>query len=196
MDQEPEKPSTPFIPPPTLAKPSTPPPSPMDTMRPAAPASAPDAKVDLHVVAPGEEGVRKDGLASFGNRAIALVIDFVVIVGLSAAMRMILPGFLAPIGGLLGLAYLLTRDSLPFLGGQSVGKKAMKLQAVTLEGRSLAGDWKTGAIRNATLAIPLVIFVEIYFLLTREDKPDHGKRLGDELAKTKVIVVKPPVVEE
>jgi hypothetical protein len=39
--------------------------------------------------------------------------------------------------------------------------------------------------------------VELFVLLTREDKPERGRRLGDEWAKTKVIVeIKPQVADE
>ena len=74
------------------------------------------------------------------------------------------------------LAYLLLRDAL--FGGQSIGKKAMKYKAVKEDGSSLAGDFVASATRNVTLFIPLLdaIFVLI-------DKP----RLGDSLAKTKVV---------
>ena len=85
----------------------------------------------------------------------------------------------------------MTRDSLPFLGGQSVGKKAMKLRVVTQQGASLVNNWEAALIRNAVLAIPLFGFVELIILLTREDKPERGLRLGDEWAKTKVIIAPP-----
>jgi len=114
----------------------------------------------------------------------------VLAVGLQIAVWIVLPGFFgASIPTLVGLAYLVTRDSLPFLGGQSVGKKAMHLKAVTLDDKSLAGNWEPGLIRNAVLVIPLFALVEVFILLTREDTPEHGRRLGDEWAKTKVIVV-------
>jgi hypothetical protein len=45
------------------------------------------------------------------------------------------------------MAYFVTRDSLPFLGGQSVGKKAMKLTVVTLDDKSLSGNWEPAVIR-------------------------------------------------
>jgi uncharacterized RDD family membrane protein YckC len=88
---------------------------------------------------------------------------------------------------------MVTRDSLPFLGGQSVGKKAMKLQVVTLEDKPITGNWEAALIRNGVLLIPFFGLIEIYVLLTREDKPERGRRLGDEWAKTKVIIaVEPP----
>jgi len=83
----------------------------------------------------------------------------------------------------------LTRDSLPFLDGQSIGKKMMKTKAVKEDGSSLSGDWVTGATRNILLAIPFAGLVECVIILTRSGRPDDGRRLGDDWAKTKVISV-------
>lgn len=131
-------------------------------------------------------------IAPFNTRMIAAIIDVAVMAGLWIAVSMILPHFAAKIAGLLGIAYLVTRDSLPFLGGQSVGKKAMKLKAVTLEGNALTGNWEPAIIRNGVLLIPLFGLIELFILLSREGKPEHGRRLGDEWAKTKVILAPDP----
>lgn len=84
---------------------------------------------------------------------------------------------------------MLTRDSLPMLDGQSIGKKVMKTKALKEDGSSLSGDWVTGATRNLLLAIPLVGIVECFIILTRSGNPEAGLRLGDDWAKTKVISV-------
>jgi len=131
-------------------------------------------------------------LAPFNTRIIAALIDVAVAAGLMIAAMWILPDFAATIAWLLGIAYLVTRDSLPFLGGQSVGKKAMKLKAVTLEGKSLVGNWEPSLIRNGVLIIPPFPLIELYVLLSREGKSGHGFRLGDEWAKTKVIIAEDP----
>lgn len=136
------------------------------------------------------------GIAPFNTRFIAVAIDLVVATGIGILLAMILPDFAAKLAWLTGTAYLITRDSLPFLGGQSVGKKAMKIKAVTLDGQSLAGNWEKAAIRNAVLIIPLFPLVELLILLTREDKPDRGRRLGDEWAKTKVVLAPDLPAEE
>jgi uncharacterized RDD family membrane protein YckC len=83
---------------------------------------------------------------------------------------------LVTVGYLIFFAYILLRDAL--FGGQSIGKKAMKYIAVKEDGSSLAGDFAASAMRNVTLFIPLL---DAIFVIT--DKP----RLGDTLAKTKVI---------
>jgi uncharacterized RDD family membrane protein YckC len=84
---------------------------------------------------------------------------------------------------------MLTKDSLPILDGQSIGKKVMKTKAVKEDGSSLSGDWATGATRNILMAIPLAQLVECFVILTRSGNPGAGLRLGDEWAKTKVISV-------
>ncbi|MEZ0005022.1 putative RDD family membrane protein YckC [Flavobacterium sp. 28YEA47A] len=85
-------------------------------------------------------------------------------------------GIISYIGMLIGIGYYLLRDALS--GGQSIGKKAMKYAAVRQDGSSLEGDYATSATRNITLFIPLVDAILVLI-----DKP----RLGDDLAKTKVV---------
>jgi len=206
MDSASDTPARPTPPPPDLPKYPAPVPSAepaRDTPPPTSPPSTSPpsddaAKLKLRVTQdPGIDHSPHGELAPFNVRAIAAVIDCVLALGLSIATAMVIPRFFgSSLPGLVGLAYLLTRDSLPFLGGQSVGKKAMHLKAVTLDDKSLAGNWEPGLIRNVVLAIPLFAFVELFILLNREDKPEHGRRLGDEWAKTKVIVVKQPSADD
>ena len=135
-------------------------------------------------------------LAPFNTRAIAAAIDGMFALGLSITVWVLLPGtFGISLPCLVGLAYLVTRDSLPILGGQSIGKKAMHLRALTLDGESLVGNWRPGLLRNVTVAILPFALVELFILLTREDKPEHGRRLGDEWASTKVIVAQPAATQ-
>lgn len=183
------------IPPPVLSRPQPPPPPPLSghaRAEQATPEGSP--AVNVRIRPPGEVGehtLPADGIATFNSRAIAVLIDLAVSLGLVIATVSLL--HISRLGMLVAVAYMLTRDSLPFLNGQSIGKKAMKIKAVDLAGNSLAGDWKTGVIRNISLVIPLVPIVELFILLTREDGPNRGRRLGDEWAKTKVIVHEPPV---
>lgn len=83
------------------------------------------------------------------------------------------------------LVYSLTKDALPFLGGQSVGKKMMKIRAVTETGESLSGNWGPAVIRQVVFVIPFFWLVELVVLLTGKD----GLRFGDKWAKTKVVKV-------
>lgn len=192
MDNGSPTPATP--PPPDLPRYTPPAPSlatPPDTPPQTPPPVEEAAKLKIRVAEEPDVNLSPYGaLAPFNTRVIAAVIDLVLAFGLQIATSLVLPAmFGTSLPWLVGLAYLVTRDSLPFLGGQSVGKKAMHLKAVTLANESLAGNWQPGLVRNAVLAIPLFMFVELFILLSREDKPEHGRRLGDEWAKTKVIVV-------
>jgi uncharacterized RDD family membrane protein YckC len=144
--------------------------------------AADSAKVSLH---PG--GAAQGAAVPIATRLIAGVIDAVVAGVLLSVLVSILPFLSVTIGYLVYAGYLITRDSLPFLGGQSIGKKAMKIRAVTLDGQSLVGKWETSVIRSGVLMIPIFGLVEMIVLFTREGKPDCGRRLGDEWAKTKVI---------
>jgi len=116
---------------------------------------------------------------------------------LGAFVDIIIAGVLASIiGKLSGISFLtylvwglvmLTKDSLPFLEGQSLGKKVMKMKAVKEDGSSLSADWISGATRNILLAIPVAGVIECFILLTRSGNPGDGLRLGDDWAKTKVV---------
>ncbi len=208
MDEQPDNapeitpvsPPKPVIPPPDLSRPPPPPPSPLDSLPRSSPPLGSEgnaaAKVNLHTGL-AEDTSPVSGLAPFGSRITAAVLDIVVAMGITTGLMFILPGFADRLAWLTGLGYLITRDSLPFLGGQSVGKKAMKLRVVTLDGQSLVSNWPAALIRNGVLIIPFFGLVELFILLTREEKPERGRRLGDEWAKTQVILEpKPPVAED
>ena len=156
------------------------------------PSSVSTPVVQVHIRAADESEPQAGSLAPFNTRILAALIDMVVAVGLQISLVLILPHFAARLAWIVALAYLVTRDSLPFLGGQSVGKKAMKLQAVTLDGKSLVGKWEPSVIRNVAMIVFPLAFVEFIVLLTRENKPEQGRRLGDEWAKTKVILAPVP----
>lgn len=118
-------------------------------------------------------------LASDGKRIVAYLIDLAPVILLGLISR--------EIGTVLGLIYMVVRDGLPFLDGQSIGKRVMNIRAVTLDGASLANNWGPAIIRNIVLLIPFFPLVELVVLLTNKDK----QRLGDQFAKTMVIVNTP-----
>jgi uncharacterized RDD family membrane protein YckC len=168
-------------------------PPPPDLPKPPPPGekSSTPPPVNVHIKEAGaseEDESEHESLAPLNSRILAALIDVVVAVGLQMSALWILPGFADRIAWLVGIAYLVSRDSLPFLGGQSVGKKAMKLRVVTRDDKPLTGNWEPALIRNGVLIIPFFGIIELFVLLTREDKPEQGLRLGDEWAKTKVIV--------
>lgn len=165
-DSEPTKqPSTP------TADPGAAPP-PRDTEQ-APPTEDPAAKETAEEAAPppapGED-------ATLGNRVLAVLIDGLIATGIF---------WIPAIGPILAIAYALARDALPFLEGQSIGKKVMNLRAISTEtGKPLTNDWAASAVRNILLVIPLGALVELFVLIN----DDQNQRLGDQWAKTKVVV--------
>ncbi len=149
-----------------------------------------EAKRKPKEVVPDEDEVKVGDIAPFNTRIIAGLIDQGVAIGIYIVFLIILPNVLHFVGSLAALGYILTKDSLPFLDGQSIGKKVMKLRAVTADGAPLTGNWQTGLLRNVLLIVALVEFI---VLLIREGKPEQGRRIGDDIAKTKVIVIGEPV---
>ena len=184
------------IPPPDLFRPPTPPPLPISSVPPLPQTSGeftgPYVKVKLHDAADFEDDDSSAGqVATFNTRAVAAIIDLLVGLGVNIGLAWILPDFAGRLAQLAGMAYFVTRDSLPFLDGQSVGKKAMKLKVTTLDGSSISENWTAALIRNGVLLIPFFFLVEMFILLTRESGVDRGRRLGDEWAKTRVIIQEP-----
>ena len=125
------------------------------------------------------------GEASLGQRIGAALIDVLLASAVGYAANQAFGG----LGFALNLGYLLTRDSLPFLDGQSIGKKALKLRAVTEDGKSLSGNWNAGLLRNISMAVPILPLVELIIMIINKDKPGGIRRLGDQWAKTKVVTV-------
>lgn len=220
MENEPEKPQSSVPPPPDLPPPpppsavppppDIPPPPPPSALPkpdlgppPPSPAPPPPPGVTAaQVIKPKvEEDSEKidpfDGdpvppagtEAAFDNRVIAAIIDCFVAGGLYIIANAVLPTFLA---SAVYIAYFLVRDALPFLEGQSVGKKLMKIRAVGLNGERLTNDWKTSIIRNISMAIPFFGLIEAYILYQKKEKGEPLIRLGDEWAKTKVVAVGGP----
>ena len=145
------------------------------------------AKMDGDEEEPPADGDVKE--ADFVTRLIAGIIDGFV----AGVIQTILMKVSWPLGWLGFAGYWLVRDALPFLDGQSLGKKLMKIRAVEVSGKNLTNNWSASITRNILLAIPIVGLIEIYMLYTKKSENKPLRRLGDEWAKTKVIMVKEPV---
>ena len=122
-------------------------------------------------------------------RAIAKTLDFIII----AAAAEVIPkaGFFA------GLAYLLIGDGL--FDGRSVGKKIIGLRVVS-EDTDKPCSFRDSILRNSIFGIGYLLYkipwfgwmfivivtvFEFVILLGSKD----GSRLGDEIAKTKVVAI-------
>lgn len=115
--------------------------------------------------------------ATAGARIGAYLIDVILVA---------LVGWIPILGWLVVLGYMLTRDALPFLDGQSIGKKLVGLRTVDEHGAALTGNYGPSVVRNVVLFIPFFPLIELIVLLTNADT----MRLGDNWAKTRVVVVK------
>ena len=115
-------------------------------------------------------------------RFVAVFIDSII-----AYVPMIILGMissnLSTLGYLLAIGYMLTRDSLPFLNGQSVGKKLMSIKVIREDtGAGIMGDYGTGVVRAIPQMIPILNLVDALVIFR-----DSTKRFGDEWAKTIVV---------
>jgi uncharacterized RDD family membrane protein YckC len=115
--------------------------------------------------------------ADAGARIGAYLIDVILIV---------LVAWIPILGWIAAPVYFLLRDALPFLDGQSIGKKIVGLRAVDEHGAALTGNYGPSVVRNVVLWIPFFPIVELIVLLTNKDL----LRLGDQWAKTRVVALK------
>ncbi len=116
-------------------------------------------------------------VASAGSRIGAYLIDVILLA---------LVGWIPILGWIVVIAYMLTRDALPFLDGQSIGKKLVGIRAVDENGAALTGNYGPSVVRNVVLFIPLFPIVELIILLTNTET----RRLGDQWGKTRVVNAK------
>jgi uncharacterized RDD family membrane protein YckC len=117
--------------------------------------------------------------ATKGQRIVAFGIDVLIVAIVSWLISWLpIPSYL------IFVAYMLTRDAWPFLDGVSVGKKLMRIRAVSQDGTHLTGNWELSAKRNLVLlAYILGVIVEGVFLIVNEE----DKRLGDQWFGTQVV---------
>ena len=86
-------------------------------------------------------------------------------------------------GAILGLAYLLTKESLPIFDGQSLGKKLLRIKVVDHDSyESIRNRYEKCLIRNITLLIPVFQFIDAFMIFSSD-----RKRFGDQWAGTIVI---------
>lgn len=156
--------------------------------------STPEKKPKLAAISPNPSENEKQVITSslvdetppslFRSRSFAALIDISIACSFFVLGLLFFPEPPRILPFVFGGLYLLTKDSLGLLNGQSLGKKLLKLRVVNHQKRTLAGDYLTGLKRNLSwLAAP----IEFAILYVREDEITIGKRLGDDWAKTEVI---------
>lgn len=108
-----------------------------------------------------------------GERILAGAVDLIIVAIISLFPR---------IGWMFGLIYLLTKDSLSFLNGQSFGKKLFHLRTIALPHNAALTGWpEKSIIRGLVLLIPILNVIDFYYLIT------HKVRIADRWADTRVI---------
>lgn len=152
----------------------------------------------------GQSSMRKEDMtkAASLNRVIARTVDFIIVM----AFLEIVPG----VGYFAGLAYLLLADGL--FRGRSVGKKLMGLRvgiSDDLSDRVSECGYKESVYRNFPFAAAYLLagivwhipvlgavlsFIIVAAVLVFESLvmlgSENGRRLGDELAMTQVVIDK------
>jgi len=121
------------------------------------------------------------------HRFVAKFIDFLIV----AALARVLP----PVGFFAGMTYLLISDGL--FNGRSVGKRLIGLQTIRFDTGGTV-SFRESILRNITvsgaylcLVIPYVgwlaaggiVLIEALLVIGNM----HGHRIGDEIAKTRVV---------
>lgn len=129
------------------------------------------------------------------HRFIAKFIDFLIV----AALAMVFP----PVGFFAGMTYLLIADGL--FAGQSTGKRLIGLQTLRSDTGAVI-SFRESILRNVPvsaaylcLTIPYIgwlaaggiVLVEALLVIGNL----HGHRVGDEIAKTHVIDLRPSAQE-
>ena len=122
-----------------------------------------------------------NNLASLGDRFLGVLIDWLVFMALYYVLDMVIGwGLSYAIAGI----YFLIRDALPFLDGQSIGKKVMKTRAIKEDsGAPLTNDYAASVVRNIPAVVPVLSLVDAIFIFMGDER----KRLGDKMGKTIVI---------
>lgn len=120
--------------------------------------------------------------ASAGDRFLASLLDAFI----GGA-----PAFIPVVGWIWAFLYFWTKDALPFLHGQSVGKKVIGIRVVSAEtGKPIKGDYSAALTRQLSLFIPVFGFFDALMVLSSD-----RRRMGDKWAKT-IVVKNTPLLDE
>jgi uncharacterized RDD family membrane protein YckC len=111
------------------------------------------------------------------ERIIATIIDTVILVVGSFVLILVLPPFIVVFPG---LAYYIVMEALT---AQTVGKMAMKIKVVRIDGQPM--DWQVSFLRNILRIVDGILFYLVGFLIANNNP--NKQRLGDQVAKTLVV---------
>lgn len=126
-------------------------------------------------------GVFERFVARFIDRLLAILFAGTILVFSNKIETNQSIGFV--IGILLPFTYLLTKDSLPFLNGQSIGKKLMRIRVIDYAtGEAITGKYGKTVLREIVQWIPLLNFIDAVFIFS-----DTKQRLADKWVETQVV---------
>ncbi len=109
----------------------------------------------------------------FTERLLAGLIDMAIAAGLSLFPQ---------IGWIFGLIYFLFKDCLPFINGQSFGRKLFNIKVVSRKTQtSLVANADKAVIRQIIFFVPVLNIVELVCFLFYPD------RLGSKWSDTEII---------
>lgn len=99
--------------------------------------------------------------------------------------------YLIPIlGALIGVAYYLFKDALPFLNGQSIGKKIFQIEVQErFDNSAIKNEFGLSFTRSIPVLIPILNLVELVLIFSKK------RRFGDQWAKTFVVMKDKGVIE-
>ncbi|PRY88655.1 hypothetical protein [Marinilabilia salmonicolor] len=105
-----------------------------------------------------------------------------IMAGLVDIVIAVLISLFPKIGWMFGVIYLLAKDSLSFLNGQSFGKKIFNLRTIALPHYASLSGWpEKSIIRGLVQVIPVLNIIDLYYLITKK------VRIADKWAETRVI---------
>jgi len=92
-----------------------------------------------------------------------------IMAGLVDIVIAVLISLFPKIGWMFGVIYLLAKDSLSFLNGQSFGKKIFNLRTIALPHYASLSGWpEKSIIRGLVQVIPVLNIIDLYYLITKK----------------------------
>jgi len=113
--------------------------------------------------------------ADWQTRSLAFLIDLILYTAIFYG--------LGGVGHFLSMLYMVFRDGI--FAGQSIGKKVMKIQVVHYDGRPI--HFVASSFRNVLFLFYLILPVTIVLEAVALMRDPEQKRIGDRIARTRVI---------
>lgn len=137
---------------------------------------------DFHSTHDPEATITKFRRANIILRVGSGVIDIFIL--------LILTYFIPILGALIGVAYYLFKDALPFLNGQSIGKKVFRIAVQNrFDNSAITNEFGLSFTRSIPVLIPILNVIELMLIFSKK------RRFGDQWAETFVVMKEKEVIE-